>query len=109
MTGFEILGEVLPIVFSSVGLTGSLFAVIITVAVKKAKRDAEQKRAERLRLEILRLEGEEKMSALLFAMLRHSRGSENERELEDAEEAYIEHLENSSKLKNEIIGLYTAN
>jgi hypothetical protein len=109
MNGLDFLSEIFPIVFSSVGISGSFFAAIITVAIKKAKKDAEEKRAERLRLEILRLESEEKMSKLLFAMLKHSRGCDNERELDDAEEAYIEHLENSSRIKNEIIGLYTAN
>lgn len=98
----------MTIVLSSAGLTGSLFAAIMKFAVKKAKEDAEQKREERLKLEILRLEGEEKMSALLFAMLRFARGSGCQKELDDAEKAYIEHLENSNRLKNEIIGMHTS-
>jgi len=80
---------------------------VISLAVKKAKKDADIKREERLRLEILRLEGEERMTKLLFALLSHTRGQANERELDEAERAYSEYLENSQKLKNEIIGNIT--
>ena len=107
MSVFEAIGELLPIILSSAGITGSLFAAITAIALKKAKNDAETKRKERLRLEIMRLEGDEKMSALLFAMLRHTRGVENERELDEAEKAYTEYLDNCSKLKNEIISNHT--
>ncbi len=107
MTELTAFGEMLTVILSSAGLTGSLFAAIIRIAIKKAKDDAERKREERLRLEILRLEGEEKLSSLIFALLRHSRGSGSEKELDDAEKAYLEHLENSNRLKNEIIGLHT--
>lgn len=107
MTDLATFGELLTVVLSSAGLTGSLIAGITKIAIKKAKDDAERKREERLRLEILRLEGEEKMSALIFALLRHSRGNGNDKELDDAEKAYNEYLENSNRLKNEIIGLHT--
>ena len=56
----------------------------------------------------MRLEGEEKLSALLFALIRHSRFGGNEGELAAAEEAYREYLESNRRLKNEIIGSYTA-
>lgn len=98
------IDEIITAVLSSAGLTGSLFAAIISIAIKRAKKDAERKREERLRLEILRLEGEEKLSALLFAILRGIRGMGSEKELSDAEEAYRAYLEKSRKLKNEIIG-----
>ena len=104
----EVLSEILPLILSSAGLSGGIFAAIITFAVKKAKKDADNKRAERLRLEIMRLEGEEKLSALLFALIRHSRGSGSEEELDDAKTAYTEYLENISRLKNEIIGTHTS-
>ncbi len=109
MTAFDLLNEIFPVVLSSVGLTGSVFAVIIGTAIRKAKTDADRKRNERLRIEILRLEGEEKMSALIFAMLRHERGTGSEKELTDAEEAYLDYLESSHRLKNEIIGMHTSN
>lgn len=103
------LEQVITAVLSSAGLTGGIFAAIMTAAIRHAKKDAEQKRLERLRLEILRLEGEERLSTLLFAMLRNSRGSGSEQELLEAEKAYVEYLESSSKLKNEIIGNHTSN
>jgi hypothetical protein len=101
-------GEMLTFMLSSAGLTGGLVAAVTKIALKKAKEDAEIKRKERLKLEILRLEGEEKMSALLFAMLRYARGGGCKKELDEAENAYIEHLENSKRLKNEIIGIHTS-
>ena len=101
------LGEMLTFILSSAGLTGGLVAVLTKIALKKAKEDAEIKRKERLKLEILRLEGEERMSSLLFAMLRYARGIGCKKELDEAENAYIEHLENSKKVKNEIISLHT--
>lgn len=109
MSFLELLGDILPIILSSAGLTGGLFAAITAFAIKKAKKDAERKREERLKLEILRLEGEEKLSALLFAMLRQLSTGDNEKELDDTIHAYTEYLENSSRLKNEIIGVYTSN
>lgn len=100
----ELLSELAPVILSSAGLTGGIFSAIIVFAVKKAKNDAEIKRKERLRLEILRLEGEEKLSALLFALIRHTRTRADTYELDEAEKAYSEYLDSCSKLKNEIIG-----
>ena len=107
MNFFELLGELLPIILSSASISGGIFATIITFAIKNAKRDAENKQKERFRLEIMRMEGEEKLSALLFALIRHSRGSGSQKELDDAEKAYTEYLENLNRLKNEIIGEHT--
>lgn len=104
---FGLLGELLPLILSSAGVTGSVFAAIMTAVFKKVRSDAEQRRAERLRLEIMRLEGEERLSALLFAMLRRSRGMGTDSELAEAERAYNEYLKKSRMLKNEIIGEYT--
>lgn len=101
------IDEIVTAVLSSAGLTGSLFAAIISIAIKRAKKDAERKREERLTLEILRLEGEEKQSELLFAILRDLRGLGTEKELEDAEESYRAYLEKSRELKNKIIGANT--
>ena len=101
--------QIVTAILSSAGLTGGIFAAIVTMAVNRAKNDAEQKRRERLKLEILRLEGEERLSTLLFAMLRNSREGGCEKELLEAEKAYTEYLENSKRLKNEIIGAHTSN
>ncbi len=98
--------DLLPIILSSAGVTGSLFAAVTVYAIKKAKHDAERKREERLKLEIMRLEGEEKLSALIFAMVRHLSGSGNEKELNETMQAYTEHIENSRQLKNNIIARF---
>ena len=102
------LEQMITAILSSAGLTGGIVATIVTAALKKARKDADLKRQERLKLEILRLEGEERLSSLLFAIIRHLRGGGSEKELIDAERAYIEYLESSNKLKNEIIGIHTS-
>lgn len=101
--------QIITAVLSSAGLTGSIFAAIVTAAIRHAGKNAENKRNERMKLEILRLEGEEKLSALLFALIRYSKGLGSENELENAEKTYMEYLESSNKLKNEIIGNHTSN
>ena len=106
---FELLSELLPIILSSAGITGSLFTAITVFAIKKAKKDAEQKREERLKLEILRLEGEEKLSSLIFALLRAYNGKGDEQELNETIHAYTQHLEKSRNLKNLIITNHTSN
>lgn len=106
---FELLAELLPVILSSAGLTGSLFAAVTVYAIKKAKKDAELKREERLKLEILRLEGEEKLSALIFALIRTLHGNGDEKELNDTVRAYTEHINKSNELKNLIITNHTAN
>ncbi len=108
MSILAFLEEVLPIILSSCGLTGGIFSAVIFFAIKRAKLDAEIKRKERLKLEIMRLEGEEKMSKLMFALIRYTRTYENESELDEAERAYTEYLLNCSKLKNEIISNHTS-
>ncbi len=100
----NIFDDVITVILSSAGLTGSIIAAFITAAIKKAREDAERKRKERLRLEILRLEGEEKLSKVLFALMRYTRGDGSEEDLEEAERAYSEYLEKNNKAKNEIIG-----
>ena len=103
----ELLFEVLPIILSSAGITGSLVAAITVHAIKKAKTDAERKREERLNLEILRLEGEEKLSELIFAIVRRLCDNGSVEELLDTMHAYTEHIEKSRQLKNSIIGSHT--
>lgn len=106
MSSLSLLSELLPIILSSAGLSGGLFACILTFAVKKAKNDAERRRDERLRLEILRLEGEDKLSQLLFEMLRSDAQSKSP-QLDEKIRAYSLYLEKSRAIKNEIIGSIT--
>ncbi|MBR4278950.1 MAG: hypothetical protein IKT34_02130 [Clostridia bacterium] len=102
----QLLSELFPVILSSAGLSGSVFACILAFAVKKAKNDAERKRDERLKLEILRLEGEEKLSELLFEMLRSGNLQKSD-QLDEKIHAYSEYLEKSRCIKNRIIGEHT--
>ncbi len=101
------LEQILTLVIPSAGLTSGIFGIVLTAAIRKAKKDADIKREERLRLEILRLEGEERVRELLIAMVRCVKGTGSEYELDLAEKSYLEYLENCKTLKNEIIGTHT--
>ena len=81
MVTLEAVSEIIPLIVSSAGISGTVFAAIFGFLLKRAKSDAEKKQHERLQLEVMRLEGEEKLSALLFALIRHSRFGGNEGEL----------------------------
>ncbi|MBQ8896014.1 MAG: hypothetical protein IJY88_04400 [Clostridia bacterium] len=108
MSAIELICELLPVILASAGLSGGVFTGLLRLALNKAKRDADKKREERLKLELLRLEGEERQSKLFFALLRHLRTGDGEQELAEAEHAYTQYIEKSLKLKNEIISEYTS-
>ncbi|MBR0231079.1 MAG: hypothetical protein IJQ53_02495 [Clostridia bacterium] len=105
---YEAAGELITLALSSAGAAGTLLACVFAWMLKKARRDAERHREERLKLDIIRLEGEEKLSELVYAMVRQVRGTGTARELDDAEEAYSEYLESARRMKNEILSYYTA-
>ncbi|MBO4277489.1 MAG: hypothetical protein J5925_03715 [Clostridia bacterium] len=105
---YEAAGEFLTLALSSAGAAGSLLACVFAWMLKKAKRDADRHREERLKLDMLRLEGEEKLSELVYAMVRQVRGAGSARELDEAEAAYSEYLESARRMKNEILSYYTA-
>ena len=50
----------------------------------------------------------EKLSELVYAMVRQVRGAGSARELDEAEAAYSEYLENARRMRNEILSYYTA-
>ena len=104
----ETASEFFALLISSAGLSGTVIAIIFSYLLRKAKLEAQKKREERLQLEIQRLEGEEKLSQLLFTLVRYSRGICGECELDEAEKDYAEYIESSRKLKNRILGSYTA-
>ncbi len=106
---WEAVTEFIALLLSSAGITGTFITAIFTYMLKKAKADADEKRKERLSLEIMRLEGEEKLSKLLFTLLRYSRNLCGDKELSQAEEEYAEYMEKTQRLKNEIIGKHTSN
>ena len=105
---YEAAGEFITLALSSAGAAGTLLACVFAWLLKKARREAERHREERLRLDIMRLEGEEKLSELVYAMVRQVRGAGSARELDEAEAAYSEYLENARRMRNEILSYYTA-
>lgn len=98
-------GELLVMLLSSSGVLGAGLTAVLGVMLKKARRDAEQKRAERIAVELQRLEGEERLSAVVLALVRAK--GENTDELQDALDDYERYLEKRRELRDKIIGNYT--
>ncbi|MBQ0092962.1 MAG: hypothetical protein KBS45_06530 [Clostridiales bacterium] len=98
-------GELLVMLLSSSGVLGAGLTAVLGVMLKKARRDAEQKRAERIAVELQRLEGEERLSAVVLALVRAK--GENTDELQDALDDYEQYLEKRRELRDKIIGNYT--
>ncbi|MBO4452446.1 MAG: hypothetical protein J5793_00770, partial [Clostridia bacterium] len=59
---YEAASEVFALILSSAGVAGTAAALVFGYIMKRAKQNAEKRRDERLKLDILRLEGEEKLS-----------------------------------------------
>ncbi len=98
-------GELLVMLLSSSGVLGAGLTAVLGVMLKKARRDAEQKRAERIAVELQRLEGEERLSAVVLALVRAK--GESTDELQDALDDYERYLEKRRELRDKIIGNYT--
>lgn len=101
------LTELLITLFSSAGLAGALFALLLEHVLKRAKADAERRRKERISLEILRCEGEEVTGNLLMTLVSFGRGLCGETELNRATEEYERFLEKSRALKNSLLTGHT--
>lgn len=98
-------GELLVMLLSSSGVLGAGLTAVLGVMLKKARRDAEQKRAERIAVELQRLEGEERLSTVVLALVRAK--GESTDELQDALDDYERYLEKRRELRDKIIGNYT--
>lgn len=83
------LAEAIAIVFSSSGVIGAVFAMMIRKAMKNASDDAERRRREYTEAELSRFERDRATSELLIALVRYSRKMCTESELEIAESNYI--------------------
>ena len=59
--------ELLAVVCSSAGILGTVVSAVLVWMLTKAKKDAEEKRKERIAMELFRLEGEELLSTLVLA------------------------------------------
>ena len=98
-------GELLVMLLSSSGVLGAGLTAVLGVMLKKARRDAEQKRAERIAVELQRLEGEERLSAVVLALVRAK--GESTKELQDALDEYEAYLEKRRELRDKIFSNYT--
>ena len=100
------LYELLAVFFSSAGVLGTTVSAVLVWMLRRAKKDAEEKRRERIALELYRLEGEELLSALVLALVRA--GNTADPDLETAAKAYEQHWEKRKHFCNEFITNHTA-
>ena len=61
--------ELLAVFLSSTGVLGAAVSAVLAGMLRRAKKDAEAKRSERIALELQRLEGEERLSEVVFGMV----------------------------------------
>lgn len=104
MWGIDTAYELLAVFLSSTGLFGLGFSAVLAYLLRRAKSDAEQKHAERIKLELQRLEGEELLSAVVLALANRVGTDEA---LEQALHAYAEHLQNTRRSRDEMLSRYT--
>ena len=71
---FESLAEALMAFLSAGGFVSVFVCSLLKRALNKAREDAERRKAERNKQELLRLEGEEKIASLVLILARYSRG-----------------------------------
>ncbi len=95
----------LAVFLSSTGILGAAVSAVLAWMLRRAKKDAEAKRAERIALELQRLEGEERLSEVVLA-LAHVCTSRDPL-LENALRAYSKYLEESRAFRNGIVSNHT--
>lgn len=100
---FESLAEALMAFLSAGGFVSVFVCSFLKRALNKAREDAERRKAERNKQELLRLEGEEKIASLVLILARYTRGKCEEEELEKAEEDYLAYTEKAKAEKRRII------
>ncbi|MBO7161514.1 MAG: hypothetical protein J6W15_01755 [Clostridia bacterium] len=100
---FESLAEALMAFLSAGGFVSVFVCSFLKRALNKAREDAERRKAERNKQELLRLEGEEKIASLVLILARYTRGKCEENELEKAEEDYLAYTEKAKAEKRRII------
>ena len=98
--------ELLAVFLSSTGVLGIGVSAVLAYLLRRAKNDAEQKHAERIKLELQRLEGEELLSAVVLALAKHV--GEDEK-LDQALHAYGEYLKRTRRSRDEMLSRYTVN
>lgn len=96
--------ELLAVILSSTGVLGLGLSAVLAYLLRRAKNDAEQKHAERIKLELQRLEGEELLSAIVLLLAK--KAGEDEK-LEQALHAYADHLTRTRHSRDEMLSRYT--
>lgn len=97
--------ELLAVFLSSTGVLGAMVSAVLACMLRRAKKDADAKRAERIALELQRLEGEERLSEVVLALAHVCTAKDST--LENALRAYSRYLEESRAFRNGIISNHT--
>ncbi len=97
--------ELLAVFCSSAGILGTAVSAVLVWMLGRAKKDAEQKRKERISMELYRIEGEELLSVLVLALVRSC--GEGDPATEAAAKAYEEHLEKRKHFRNQLLSSHT--
>ncbi len=100
---FESLVEAAAAFLSAGGFVSVFVCFLLRRALEKARKDAERRKEERNRQELLRMEGEERIAALVLTLARFSRGKCSESELEAAEKDYALYTKKANELRRQII------
>ncbi len=100
------LYELLTALLTSAGLLGGTVGTVLAVMLKRARRDAEKKHAERIAMELQRQEGEERLSRVVLALARLC-GDLHDAELTQALQEYNRYLDERRILRDEIVSGYT--
>lgn len=98
--------ELLAVFLSSTGLLGIGVSAVLACLLRRARSDAEQKHAERIQLELQRLEGEEKLSAVVLALARRASDQSGDQSLDDALLAYSDYLLRTRRARDEMLSRY---
>ena len=96
--------ELLAVVCSSAGILGTVVSAVLVWMLTKAKKDAEEKRKERIAMELFRLEGEELLSTLVLALVRAC--GQCDPTTETAAKAYEAHLEKRKHFRNQLLSTH---
>lgn len=88
----EYIIEAIVIAASSSGIFGAIIASLLSKAFKNAKEDADLRRDERYKSELLRSEYEELSAELLLTLVKYQHGSMTEEALNDAETRFTDYM-----------------
>ena len=87
----------------SIGITGSITALLLKRLLSHAEREADKRRNLRYRQELLRLEGEDCLAGLILAVAEYCRGGRiDEAELIEYERKYRNYLAKSKAFGAEL-------